>query len=403
MIFKLALRNVLRQKRRSILTILTMVGGLMLNAVSIGWTDGSYNSIIDSFTRNLTGHLQIHARGFLDRPSLYKTIDGYRAVGAGIDSVPGVESWAPRVYAAGLASVGDRSTACEIIGIDPARDDRTTNFGAKVKRGLTLSPVASRQAVLGKGLAELLKADIDSQVVIVSQAADGSIANDGYRVVGIASSGDEAGDRMAFYLHIADAQILLALEGRVHELVVNTAGLARVAPATSALRRRFTAQGLDVQPWQVVARAFYQSMEADKRGNNVMFIIVMLIVAVGVLNTVLMSVLERTREFGVLKALGTRPWWIFKLVMAEVMTMAAISVVIGTAVGLAANYVLSIYGIRITPMDVGGMLFDTMRSEISVKTVVLPAGLVLLASLLVAIFPARRASLIEPARAMRIH
>ncbi|MDI6739708.1 MAG: FtsX-like permease family protein [Candidatus Edwardsbacteria bacterium] len=403
MILTLAARNVLRQKRRSLFTILTMVGGLALAAITIGWVDGSYNYLIDVFTRNITGHLQVHAAGYLDRPSLYKTVDGYDSVGRVIERNRSAKAWAPRLYAAGLAAVGDKSTAAEITGIDPGREQATLGFAAKVKRGSPLADTAAGWAVVGKGLAGILKAGLDSTVVVASQAADGSIANDQYRVCGIIETGDEQADRMALYLHIGDAQRLLVLEGRAHELIVVAASLGRTDGLTRDLRQQLRNGNLDVQPWQVVARAFYQSMEADKKGHTIMFLVIMLIVAVGVLNTVLMSVLERTREYGVLRAVGTRPGQIFRMVVAEVIVLALVSVVVGTLAGLAGNWLLSLRGIKFPPTDVGGITFDTMKGEITAKSIYLPALLVLFSSFLVSVFPARRAAGIEPAKAMRIH
>lgn len=128
MLLKIAFRNVLRQKRRTILTALTMCGGFTLAAVSIGWSDGSYSYIIDMFTRNRLGHIQIHGKGYLDRPSLYNTIHDYTAVGEKIESIEGVEAWAPRVFCAGLASVGEKSAGVQIIGIDPEREVTATRF-----------------------------------------------------------------------------------------------------------------------------------------------------------------------------------------------------------------------------------------------------------------------------------
>jgi putative ABC transport system permease protein len=132
--------------------------------------------------------------------------------------------------------------------------------------------------------------------------------------------------------------------------------------------------------------------------------VIILIVAVGVLNTVLMSVLERTREYGVLKALGSRPAQVFQLVMFEVAIMAAGSIVIGTCLSLLGNYLLSIYGISMPQaLTYGGIEFKTMYAEINMRSLVIPGVTVLVAALLVAMFPALRAAHTDPARSMRHH
>lgn len=403
MILKLAIRNILRQKRRTVFTVLTMMGGFVLASLSIGIADGSYNHLIDIFTRTQTGHIQVHKGDYLDKPSFYKTIDGYQEVGTKIQSVKGVESWSPQIFAPGLASLKDQSSAVQIIGIDPQRESATTNFDKKVKQGKLFPEQPGHFAIIGKGLAQTLKADIDSQVVIVSQAADGSMANDIYTVCGIMDSGDEMSDRMSLYIHITDMQELMVLEGRVHQISINVSNIKKVPSITKGIREALAGRGLDVEPWQVVAKTFYRSMQADKQGNVVFHFIIMLIVSIGVLNTVLMAVLERTREYGVLKALGTQPNQIFRMVVIEVMAMTALSLVVGGLLGLLTNYIFSIYGFTIPPTEVGGIVMDTMRSEINAQSFYTPALLVFFSALLVSLFPARMASKIQPARAMRLH
>lgn len=197
MILKIAFRNTFRQKRRTILTALAMAVGFTLLSLTIGLSDGAYGGIIEMFTRNRTGHIQVHREGYLDKPSLYETIDGYTGIGEKIQGTAGVEAWTPRVYAAGLGSVGEKSTAVQIIGIDVTREIQATRFDKKVVEGNILPDTAAHQAVIGKGLAKILSAKVGSEIVVFSQAADGSLANDVYKIVGIVESGDDPTDRTA--------------------------------------------------------------------------------------------------------------------------------------------------------------------------------------------------------------
>ena len=404
MILKIAFRNTFRQKRRAILTALAMIVGFTLLSLTIGLSDGVYGGIIEMFTRNRIGHIQVHREGYLDKPSLYKTIDGYTAVGQAIQNVSEVEAWTPRVYAAGLGSVGEKSTVVQIIGVDVAREIQATRFDNKVIEGSVLAETASHEAVIGKGLAKILSAKVGSEIVIFSQGADGSLANDVYKVVGIAESGDDATDRTACYLHIEDAQELFVLEGRVHEIVVIVSNINRVDKVTSEIEASLNDPTLDVAPWQVVAKSFYRAMEADQRGDAISRWMIMLIVAIGVLNTVLMSVLERTREYGVLKAVGTKPVQIFWLVICEVVIIALVSICVGALLGVLVNYLFSIYGITY-PQEItyGGMKLKTMYAEVNVRCLVIPAITVMLSAAIVSLFPAIKAARIMPAKAMRTH
>ncbi len=404
MIFKIAFRNTFRQKRRTILTGLAMVVGFTLLSLTIGLSDGAYGNIITMFTRNRIGHIQVHRDGYLDKPSLYKTIDDLSAVGEVIQSTAGVEAWTPRAYGAGLGSVGEKSTAIQIIGVDVARETEATRFDQKVVEGNTLAETPSHEAVIGKSLAKIVAATVGSEIVIVSQGADGSIANDVYKIVGIVESDDDATDRIGCYLHIEDAQELLVLNGRVHEIVVIVSNINQVDKITRAIETQLNDPTLDVAPWQVVAKSFYRAMQTDQQGDAISRLVIMLIVAIGVLNTVLMSVLERTREYGVLKAVGTKPMQVFWLVVCEVVIIALASICVGAILGALVNYLLSIYGITY-PEEItyGGMKLKTLYAVVNVRCLVIPAITVLVSAAIVSLFPAIKAARIMPAKAMRTH
>lgn len=384
------------------MTALTMFGGFTLAAISIGWADGSYNFIINMFTRNQLGHIQVHEKGYRDQPSIYKTITDYRAIGEQIEEIGQVENWVPRLYAAGLVSVNDKSTGAQVIGIDPVHEDAATRFSNKVSEGKSFSREASHQAVLGKGLAKTLEATVGDEIVIVSQAADGSIANDIYDIIGIAETGDDLSDRMSFYLHLDDSQELFFLEDQVHEIAVIVSSLDAVEPVTEIIRSRVDTSRLEVAPWQEFAKSFYQAMKADKQGMWIMLFVIILVVAVGVLNTVLMSVLERQKEYGLLKALGTKPGSIVGMVLYEINILAVGSIILGMILGTLINYFFSQNGITLPEaFTYGGVEFKTMKSEVNARSLYIPAITVFLAATLISFFPALKAAHTEPAYTMR--
>ena len=402
LIFKIAFRNCLRQKRRTTLTVLTMLGGFVLASVSIAWSDGSYDYVINMFTRHEMGHIQIHRQGYLERPTLYQTIDDYESLGQAIEQVENVQFWTPRLFASGLASVGEKSSGVRIIGVDPVRENSTTRFDRKVTKGKSLAAAPSHQAVLSEALAQTLKADIGDEVVIVSQGADGSIANDLYRIVGLTESGDAITDRTSLYLHIKDAQELLVLENRVHEIAVVIEDLDGLDDVAAAISIAIDRPELEVATWQVFAKSFYTAMQADQKGSWISLFVIILVVSVGVLNTVLMTVLERTREYGVLRAIGTAPGQVLQMVIYEVLVMAVVSVIIGSGIAYGLNCWLSVEGIPLpTPLTFGGIVFDRMFTVVNLRSFVIPAVTVFLSAMITSILPAGMAARIAPARAMR--
>jgi len=305
---------------------------------------------------------------------------------------------------AGLVSAGEKSAGAQLIGIDPERENATTRFDQKIVVGQGLAREPSHQAVLGKGLARLIAADIGDEVVVLSQAADGSIANDLYTIVGLVVTDNQATDLSGFYLHLTDAQELLALEGRVHEIAVLGEELGGLDQLASDVQVAIDNEDINVATWKRFAAAFYRAMLADQKGSWISVAVIVIVVAVGVLNTVLMTVLERRREYGLLRAVGTGPGQVFGLVVIEVTILAILSLLVGGLVALALNYYYSFTGMSFgESFSYGGVEFSLMFTEINARSFYIPGLAVLVSALLVSIIPALRAAHIAPAQSMRMH
>ena len=403
LIIKIAFRNIFRQKRRSLFTALTMIGGFVLAAFCFGIADGIYGDVIDLFTRNSIGHVQVHAPGYRQKESIYKTISGYDSLFQKIKSVKGVEQYTPRLYASGLVSVGEESNVAIIVGIDPLLENQATNFNKKIITGDPLTRKSAGTILLGKGLAKNLKALPGDSLVIVSQAADGSIANDLYTIAGIVQSGNREFDRIAMYMRMEDAQELFVLYGQIHEIIVIGENSSE-AQALSETLASLLGNDYDVAPWQEIAKTFYKSMKADVGGMYVMLIILMIVVAISILNTVLMAVLERQREYGILKAVGTRPSQILSLILWEMGILSLLSIGVSIVLAFIVNYLFSLHGLQLPePYYYGGMEFSHFRTVVNAKSFYVPALTIFGATLLVSVFPALKAARTEPAATMRIH
>jgi ABC-type lipoprotein release transport system permease subunit len=369
-IAKIAFRNIFRHKRRSVLTGLMMTGGCFLFAISLGMVDGSYDKLIDMFTRNKTGHVQIHRRGYLEKPSIYKTLEAADSIGIRVEPVANVQSWTPRVYTPALAFVGEKTTGVQVMGVHPEREGRTTRLAYRIDRGRFLSDKPLKEIIISDGLARILRVDLGGEVALIAQGVDGSE--------------------------------FLSMGERIHEIAVVLEDHAKTLKTVGYLRDTLKDPLLDVEPWQVVESQFYRAMQADIKGNWYSLMVFTIIVAIGVLNTVLMVILERTREFGVLRALGTRPFQIFQLIVIETASLAVLSIIPGVLIGILANWILSVKGITLsTPLEWGGFYFDTITAKITLRSVVIPAVVIFGTAVLVSILPAIRAARVIPVKALR--
>jgi putative ABC transport system permease protein len=235
---------------------------------------------------------------------------------------------------------------------------------------------------------------------MVTQAADGSIANDLFTVKGLLGTDEDPASRDCV-LTLESAQRFLVLPGRFHEVVV----LGVKLTGARALARKIgqtLGNGYEAAPWQVVEREFYRAMTVDRQGMWVMLLVIMVLVALGVLNTVLMNVLERTREYGLLKALGLRPGGVFSLIVAEMGLLSLYALVPGVLLGWAANAYFIHVGLRIPePISYGGVVFERMTGSYDWMVFFLPAVVTVGTAVLVSLIPAFRARSLTPVEALR--
>ncbi len=401
MLVRMAYRNVFRHRRRSLLTGLMMAGGCALFAIFIGIAAGSYGNIISIFTRDHTGHIQVHASGYLQRPTIYKKIIDPYSVGEKALSLLHAKAFTPRTHVPALAFAGTKTTGLTVTGIDPELEPGVTGIKNRIIKGEFLAAEPAEEVLISDKTARILKISIGDELALISQAADGSIANGLFQVIGIINSDGGSYHAMRLYMHIATADQFFFLEGGAHEIAIALTSYEKAQKASQRLQE-LLGPDYEADPWQVVESEFYTAMQADIKGNYVTIIVFTVIIALGVLNTVLMVILERTREFGVMKALGTRPGDIMKLIVIETCILALMSLVVGNIGGLLANWALSIQGITYpTPLEYGGVLFEKLLSKITLKTIWFPSLVIMVSALVVSLPPAIRAARISPTRAMR--
>ncbi|MBL4682178.1 MAG: ABC transporter permease [Pseudomonadales bacterium] len=405
LLFKLAFRNIFRQKRRSLLTVLSMAGGYILCALSFSTTEGSYKNLINLFTLDHTGHIQIHKENYLRRPKIYTNIKDIESISQMLDRRPDIVSHTLRVYAPVLAYSDLGNTPAKLIGIDVDREQTLSRLKEKIKSGSYLSVNMHNSdystALIGRGIAETLNLTIGGELVLISQGADGSVANDIFIVQGIVGNKNSK-DKSNIFIPLEAAQSFLSMQGRVHEIAIQVDSPDSARKVSISLQEALPE--LTVSPWQVVEETFYKSMQSDKEGNRVGLLIVVFIIFIGVLNTVLMSVLERTREFGVLKAIGSRPSKIAQLIMLETSLLATISSGIGFVISVPIIAWFTYVGIELEkPIDVGGFMFSHMTGELSTYVLGTPIMIIIGFSFLVSIYPGIKAASIAPTEAMRSH
>ena len=401
---RIAFRNILRHKSRSVLCGLSMMGCYILFSISLGFSDGSYGNLIRMLTDTQSGHVQIHRQGYLESPSLFRNFELTAESENMLEKHSGIVAWTPRVFSAALVFKENKSTIARLIAIDPEKEEQVTTMREKVSDGVYLSDADKvvNPIITGTHLQKILQVNTGDEVIFIGQGADGSIANDLFTIVGIAGKDSEDSDASKIYMTLADAQEFLSLGNRIHEVSIRLANYKAARAQAELLRNRLNNDHLDVQPWQVVEEQFYKAMTADQQGNWITQAVIMLIVGLVVLITVLMNAYERRHEFGLLLALGTSPIFIFRSMIAEMALLSGLSVFTGLFFSSGLNLYFAENGIAIEPpMEYGGVIFSDIISEVSLFVLFVPAVFVIGVAVLVAFFPAIKSAMAVPVEAMR--
>lgn len=405
MLIRVAWRNLWRQGRRSMLTVSAMAVGVALCMAMFALIDGMYARMFDVLVSQALGHVQVHHQRYPSDQQLYDTVPDAKALLQAIDADPGVEAATVRLSCYGLVAGDTTSAGARFMGVSPEREDRVSQLRRRVVRGAYLDEATPSGALIGAGLAEELEAEPGSTIVLITQGADGSIANALFEVVGVVETGSAALDRAGVWTHLSPLQAALVLPDQVHEVLILSRDPDQLAP----LRDRVAAAGspeLLVRTWPQAnpqAAALIGSQTVSK---TMILFIVFSVAALGVLNTMLMNVFERTRELGVLKAIGLTPARLMALVLLEAALLGALASAAGVALGLLIDLYLVKVGVPMNssgePLSFGGVRFDPiMRGEVHLQGIVITVIFVFLVSIVAAVWPGLRAARLQPVDAMR--
>jgi putative ABC transport system permease protein len=401
----MAWRNVWRNKRRSLLTVTAIALGLTFNIFMRGIGDGFHEQMVDNSVRAEIGHIEIHRTGYHSDPGLNKTLPDPQGVARAIQSLPDLRGYSLRILGGGLASTADNSSGVEILGVDPSQERTVTSIQNAIVQGAYLENTAQRPILVGDKLAEHLKAGLGDKIVLMVQAADGSMGAQLFRIAGIFRSGAPEMDNGVVFILRSDAANLFSMSDGISEAAILLNNSRRVAADLESLKSTLAGQPVEVLPWWQVEPFLQQFITLDDAFFYIIVLILFVVISIGILNTIMMSIFERVREFGVMMALGTKPRQIVRLVVEEACVLGLVGLAAGTLLGAAATLYFARAGINLSSFSAGaaalGITSSRVFSELTAANLIYSNLAVLAVVLLVSLYPAFHAAALRPVEAIR--
>ena len=403
MLFSLAWRNLWRQKTRTFLSIasISFTGALLLFMLSLQL--GSYETMKTNTLKIFDGFAQIQPPGYKDDPDVSDFIPDPATVLSAIEQAPGVTAAAPRATSFVILANGEISYGAAILGVDPVKEPKITTVHSSISEGRYLKGGDDAAIIVGETLARNLGLDIGDRVTLLGSAADRSIAADSLEVVGIFRTGIGDVDRQFAQMPISRFRDTFAMPGGANMIAITGNRLSDVNRALPKLRKTAASAGLVVRNWAELQPALRQAITLDMSSSVAIYVSLMVVAVFITLNTLYMSVFERTREFGVLLAIGMKPGALGRMMWIELILLAVIGGVVAILIGGTATYYYQLHGIPLPGME-GLMAQFGMPSRIypslTIVSALAPPLAIIVSVSLGGILPFQHIRRLEPVTAM---
>ncbi|MEO8115807.1 MAG: ABC transporter permease, partial [Phenylobacterium sp.] len=350
MLAALAWRNLWRRPQRTALSLLSIALVTALLVFMLSFQIGVYAKMKEATLRIFDGYAQFQPDGYAADPALDRTIADPARLAREAILVSGVTTAAPRVNGFAILANGERSDGAAVIGVDPASEMRISSIASMIRQGRYLSPTDTDAAIIGDILARNLGLTVGGRVTVLGAARDGSVAADVLRVTGIYHSGIPELDRSILEMPLARAQETFAMTGAATTIAIGGPSLGKVNAALPGLAALGKRHGVAIRDWGAMEPAMRDAISLKVATSMLFYVTLVVVVAFIILNTLLMSVLERTREFGMLVAVGMQPRLIGIVVWIELLGLALTGCAIGLAIGVGVTFYFEQVGI-----DFGGL------------------------------------------------
>ena len=403
LLIKLAYRNVLRNKRRTIIATIAIGIGLasliFMDAISYG----SLENMIESATASLSGHAQIHQENFTKTYDIEKVIKNSKNIMKDLAKETIISNYSPRTKSYAMLNSAYDSASVMLIGINPNKELGLSEISKAILKGKYLDNKNQNQIIIGKKLAKKLDVNIGDKIVItVAQANTGELSQEMFRLSGLFAFGINEIDKNTVFINLDKSKKLLNIGQNIHEIAIKFKDIKMGINYQLPFWDKYSKNGNISEGWGKLFPQLYSMIDLTGFSILIFVLILFSIIAIGIVNTLFMSLYERMFEFGILKAIGTRPFDLGLLVVLESSIIGLFSIVFGLIIAAGFIYYFDIFGINYTGLEFGGVTIKHLvYPVISIFRFSMYTLSLVLFTILCGIYPAFYASKITPAKAIK--
>ena len=404
MYFLLGWRNIWRTPRRTLVIMIAIIIGIW----SMIFLSALMRGVADQMVRNsiatLTGHIQISQKDYRSDPVIENSMQETASVTKKLEAIlPAGASWTQRVRVNAVASNARHSAGVTLVGIEPKREAKVSFIGKGVVEGRYLKAGDENGIVVGKALLDKFETELGRKLVLMSQGTDKDIASRAFRIVGVFRAEMEATEEQYVFTTISSAQHMLKMGDGISEISVVLPERKDVKPAVDSLKEAIPSEDIAVHSWMDLLPLMTAMLKLYDGSIFIWYLVVFIAMGFGIVNTTLMAVFERIREFGLLKALGMQPWWIIREVLTESCLILMIGMAVGNGLSALSVLALSGPGIDLSAFAEGLEYFGMSRVIYPVmiaRDIILANLVVFVLGILVSLYPAAKAARFTVVRAL---
>ena len=400
---KLAWRNIFRNKRRTLIAATAIGIGLTALIFIDAFMIGMEETMIRTATASFLGDAQIHREGFRDAQEVSLTVQALGSVTESLTKEEIVAHFTQRTLASSMITSPANVSAISLVGVHPPTEKFLSLIDDAITEGAYFEGDNSRDIVIGAKLAEILEIGLGDRVVVtVAQAESGELSQEMFRISGIYHFADAAMNSGMAFVRVEKAQEMLAIGKDVHEIAIKFTSIAYSQETTLPFWDTYSQHGNEVLSWTELMSQLTVVLEMTKYSKYIMGVILFGVVVFGIINTLFMSLYERMFEFGVLRAVGTRPFGMARVVLFEAGALAIMSIGLGTILGFVLTGILAYVGIDYTGIEMMGVTMqEFIYPVLEVQQFIIYPIWVFIFTLIAGLYPARHVAKMAPVDAMR--